>query len=144
MIKKIVVASDHAGFDLKIHISGFLKNEGFEIIDLGTNNKDDSVDYPDYGNKLSNYLMTNAIEYGVLFCGSGIGISIAANRHKGIRCAVARSTKDAKLARSHNNANVIALGGRITSPEEGEKIVSEFLKIDFEGHRHQRRVDMLA
>ena len=134
--KKIVIASDHAGFELK----EFLKQH-FEFIDLGTNSTD-SVDYPDYGFKAAAEVAKDDC-IGIVICGSGIGISIAANRNPKVRCALCLTPEMAKLARQHNDANILALGARLTSPEVALEIVKTFLATEFEGGRHQKRVEKL-
>ncbi|MGB1361092.1 MAG: ribose 5-phosphate isomerase B [Alphaproteobacteria bacterium] len=143
MSQNIVIASDHAGFELKQDIVSYLKEKGMNVIDLGTNSGD-SVDYPDYANKLANAIKNGDADTGVLVCGSGIGISIAANRHKHIRCALVTSPNEAMLSRQHNNANVVALGARIISKDTAFSCVDTFLSTDFEGDRHQRRIDLMS
>lgn len=139
---KIAIASDHGGYELKELIVGFMMGIGYEVIDLGTNSKD-SVDYPEYGYKCGKVVASKEADFGIVICGTGIGISIAANKVKGIRCALCTSQDMAELTRKHNDANMIALGGRITSKEDALSIVNKFLNTDFEGGRHQQRVDLL-
>ena len=138
-IKKVFLASDHAGFVLKKNICKFLTNKGIKILDLGPKNKN-SVDYPDFAHLLAKKMKLKNNNIGVLVCGSGIGMSMAANRHKNIRAALCHSTKSAKFSRKHNNANVMAIGARFTKQNVVLKCVSTFMKTDFEGGRHQRRV----
>ena len=138
-IKKVFLASDHAGYMLKQNISKFLNNKGIKILDLGTKNKN-SVDYPDFAHLLAKKIKTNDNKFGILICGSGIGMSMAANRHKNIRAALCNNTKSAKLSRMHNNANVIALGSRLTKKDVALKCVNIFLKTPFDGGRHLRRI----
>ena len=133
---KIAVASDHGGFALKELVKKHLEERGAEVLDLGTHSEE-SVDYPIYGKRCAEAVASGEADLGVVCCGTGIGISIAANKVKGIRCEMAHLTKQ------HNNANMIALGGRTTSPALALAIVDEWLDTDFEGGRHQRRVDML-
>jgi len=137
-VKKVFLASDHAGFALKQDISKFLTNKGIKIMDLGTKN-DNSVDYPDYAHLLAKKIKTKNNNIGVLVCGSGIGMSMAANRHKNIRAALCHNIKSAKLSRKHNNANVIALGSRLTKKNVALRCVNIFLKTNFDGGRHLRR-----
>ena len=134
---KIYIASDHAGYELK----EFLKTK-FECIDLGTNSTD-SVDYPNFGKKAADEV-AKGDSVGIIICGSGIGISIAANRNPKIRAALCLTSEMAKLSRQHNDANILALGARLTKPEEAVNIVQAFLETPFEGGRHQKRVDMLG
>jgi ribose 5-phosphate isomerase B len=139
----IAIASDHAGFELKAVLIEELKSAGAAVLDLGTN-APDSVDYPDFANALAKALHDGRAAFGVLVCGTGIGISMAANRHRGIRAAHCRDTTDARLARQHNDANVLALGARTTGPEVAKDCLRIFLATAFEGGRHQRRVDKLG
>lgn len=139
----IAMAADHGGYELKNHIKDYLKNKGdFKIVDLGTNDSN-SVDYPLYGKACAEAVATGKADLGMVFCGTGIGISIMANRVKGIRCALCTSEEMATLSKEHNNANILALGGRTTLPEQAEKITDAWLSATFQGGRHQRRIDML-
>ena len=137
--KKVVVASDHAGFKLKEEIKKFLIKKKEKVLDLGTENTS-SVDYPDYAHLLSKKMRKDKNQFGILICGSGIGMSMAANKHKNIRAALCYDKKSAKLSRLHNNANVITLGSKFTNKNVALKCVSTFLKTDFDGGRHARRV----
>ena len=139
---KIAVASDHGGFELKEKVKEHLLTRGFEVEDLGTHSEA-SVDYPTYGKAFGEAVASGQADLGVVVCGTGIGISIAANKVKGIRCGLCTSVEMAHLTKQHNNANILALGGRTTEPELALKIVDEWLDTEFEGGRHQRRVDML-
>lgn len=139
---KIVLASDHGGYDLKEVIKKHLIEKGYEILDLGTNSED-SVDYPDYGYAAGLAVAGGKAPLGIVFCGSGIGICIAANKVKGIRCALVNSVEMATLAKQHNDANIISLGGRLTPPDLAIKIVDTWLSTEAEGGRHHRRVDKL-
>jgi len=141
LIKNIVIASDHAGFSLKESIKKELKKRNFKILDLGTKNDNKSVDYPTYAKKLAKKI--NSKNYGILVCGSGIGMSIASNRFKNVRSALANSINASKLSRQHNNANVICLGSRVTSKKIATQCVLSFLSTEFEGGRHSRRVKLL-
>ena len=138
----IAVASDHGGFELKKRVRERLKERGIKVVDLGTDSEE-SVDYPVYGKACAEAVASGKADLGVVCCGTGIGISIAANKVKGIRCGLCTSVKMAELTKKHNNANMIALGGRTTDPDLALQIVDRWLDTDFEGGRHQRRVDML-
>jgi ribose 5-phosphate isomerase B len=139
----IAIAADHAGFDLKSVVSEELRQAGFAVLDLGTNSAD-SVDYPDFGDALAAAVKDGRARRGVLVCGTGIGISIAANRHKGIRAALCRDATDARLAREHNDANVLVLGGRTTGVEVAKDCLKTFLATPYAGGRHQKRVQKLG
>ena len=139
---KIAVASDHGGYLLKETVKKHLEDRGIEVLDLGTHSEE-SVDYPVYGKACGEAVASGKADLGVVVCGTGIGISIAANKVKGIRCGLCTSVEMAHLTKQHNNANILALGGRTTEPELALKIVDEWLDTEFEGGRHQRRVDML-
>ena len=138
-MKKIFIASDHAGFNLKNHIYKSLKKK-IRIIDLGTNDKSVSVNYPEFAHKLCKQVSKNKSNVGILVCGSGVGMSMAANRHKKIRAALCYSLKNAKLSRLHNDANVITLGERLINKKIAMKCINVFLKTKFEGGRHLKRV----
>ncbi|MEE8294238.1 MAG: ribose 5-phosphate isomerase B [Sphingomonadales bacterium] len=138
----IVVGSDHAGFSLKETLKEALKAKGFETLDVGTNSPD-SVDYPDFAHKLAKAIEDGTATRGVLVCGSGIGISIAANRHSVIRAVNSTSPEMAKLARQHNDANVLALGERLVDESVALECLDAFLNTDFEGGRHQARVEKI-
>jgi ribose 5-phosphate isomerase B len=139
--KPIAIASDHAGFDLK---QAVVKHLGAgNVLDLGTNGPD-SVDYPDFGFKVGEAIESGKAEQGIVICGSGIGISIAANRNPAVRAALCMNTEMAKLSRQHNDANVLALGARLVNVSEALDIVNVFFKTEFEGGRHQRRVEKLT
>ena len=137
--KKVVLASDHAGFNLKEEIKNFLIKKKEKILDLGTKNTN-SVDYPDYAHLLSKKMKKDKNQFGILICGSGTGMSMAANKHKNIRAALCYNTKSTKLSRSHNNANVMIIGSRLIKKKVALKCVSTFLKTDFDGGRHIKRV----
>ena len=139
---KIAVASDHGGYLLKETVKKHLEDRGIEVLDLGTHSEE-SVDYPVYGRLCGETVANGEADLGVVCCGTGIGISIAANKVKGIRCGLCTSVEMAHLTKQHNNANILALGGRTTAPELALAIVDEGLDTEFEGGRHQRRVDML-
>ena len=138
-LNKVILASDHAGFKLKEDIKKFLKMRRKKVLDLGTDSKI-SVDYPDFAHKLSIQMKKNPKQFGILVCGSGIGMDITANKHKNIRAALCYNTKVAKLSREHNNANVMAIGSRLTQKNLALRCVNTFLKTNFKGGRHLRRV----
>ena len=138
-MKKIILASDHAGFKLKEVIKNFLIKKRKKVLDLGAYNTN-SVDYPDFAHRLSNKIKNNSNQFGILVCGSGIGMSIVANRHKNVRAALCYDMKSTKLSRKHNNANVIAIGSRLTKKNNALKYVNTFINTNFEGGRHLRRV----
>ena len=140
---KIALASDHAGVSLKAALAEHLAAAGHEVADLGPTSTD-SVDYPDYGKKLADHVAAGDAERGIAVCGSGIGISIAVNRNPACRCARVDEPLSASLARRHNDANVIALGERLVGIDMAKAIVEAFLTTEFEGGRHQRRVDKLG
>ena len=140
MVKEnTLIASDHAGFEMKAVIGARLKDLGFGVLDLGTN-KTESVDYPDFAEAVALALLERKASWGVLICGTGIGISIAANRHRHVRAALCHSVTDARFARAHNDANVLALGARTTGIEIALDCLSIFIQTPFEGGRHQKRV----
>lgn len=141
--ERIAVAADHAGVDLKAALSEFLRERGHDVLDLGTNSID-SVDYPDYAAKLAAVLAEGQTARGILICGTGIGISIAANRYPHVRAALCHGVTDARLARQHNDANVLALGARTTGIEVARDCLATFLDTPFEGGRHQRRIDKMS
>lgn len=140
---KIAIASDHAAVDLKSEIAAWLAGLGHEVADLGTDGTA-SVDYPDYGYKLARTIAAGEAEYGVALCGSGIGISIAVNRVSEARCALVSEPLSARLARSHNDANVIALGARLVGIDMAKACIEAFLATPFTGDRHVRRVEKLS
>lgn len=143
MAEIIAIASDHAAFDMKAAIIQWLREEGREVVDLGPDSAN-SVDYPDYGYKLADVVAHGDAAKGIALCGSGIGISIAVNRHPAARCALVSEMLSARLAREHNDANVIALGARLIGIEQAKACISAFLSTPFAGDRHQRRVDKLT
>ncbi len=139
---RIAVASDHGGFALKEIVKRHLQERGYEVLDLGTDSTD-SVDYPVYGKACGEAVAGGKADLGVVVCGTGIGISIAANKVKGVRCGLCTSVEMAKLTKQHNNANILALGGRTTEPDLALEITDAWLDTDFEGGRHERRTNML-
>lgn len=139
---KIAIASDHGGFELKENIKKYLEERNIEVMDLGTYSEE-SVDYPVYGKACGEAVAKGEADRGIVCCGTGIGISIAANKVKGVRCALCTDVTMAQLTRKHNNANVLALGGRTTGLQTALDITAAWLDTEFEGGRHQRRIDML-
>jgi ribose 5-phosphate isomerase B len=142
MAMRIALSADHAGYELKDQLASWLAESGHEIVDLGTSGAD-RVDYPRFGAALAETLVDGRAERGIAICGSGIGIAIAANRNPGCRCAQVAEPLSAELARRHNDANAIALGARLVGIDMAKACVTAFLSTDFEGGRHQHRVDML-
>jgi ribose 5-phosphate isomerase B len=140
---RIALAADHAGYKLKDELAAWLREQDHEVTDLGTNGPE-SVDYPQYGAKLAHAVATGNAERGIVVCGSGIGISIAVNREPKCRCARVDDPLSAQLSREHNDANVLALGGRLIGTDMAKACVLAFLDTPFAGGRHQRRVDQLS
>jgi ribose 5-phosphate isomerase B len=140
---RIAIASDHAAFELKALLADWLREQGHAVEDLGTSGPE-SVDYPDYGYRLGAAIAEGRAERGVALCGSGIGISISVNRNPAARCALVSEPLSAKLAREHNDANVIAMGARLTGTDMAKACLDAFLTTDFAGDRHARRVDKLS
>ena len=139
----IALGADHAGFALKEIVRGWLEGQGHKVVDVGTYT-DDSVDYPDYASAVTDALLTGAAERGVLVCGTGIGMAMAANKAPGVRAAACGDAFTARMAREHNDANVLALGARILGPEDAIEIVRVWLETAFAGDRHARRVAKIA
>lgn len=139
---KIYAGSDHAGLALKNILIAHLEKNGYEVEDLGTYTSD-SCDYPDYAHKVAEKVLADSASKGLLVCGSGIGISIAANRHPGIRAALVHCSLEAELSRKHNNANIIVMGGRIIGEEIAKDALDKFLATDFEGGRHEKRIQKI-
>ena len=141
-MKKIIIASDHAGYSLKEYIKKFLLKKKYTFDDIGTKSND-SVDYPDYAHKLSRIINKKKNTAGILICGSGQGMIMAANKHKNIRAALCYNIKSTKLSRLHNDANIITLGSRLISKKNAIKYINIFLKTKFEGGRHKKRVKQI-
>ncbi|ARU90934.1 ribose-5-phosphate isomerase B [Spiroplasma clarkii] len=139
---KIYIGNDHTGIEMKNAISKYLVEQGHEVINIGTNTAE-AVDYPDFGREVAQKTVADQGSIGIIICGSGIGISIAANKIKAARAALCYEEKAAELARLHNDANIIALGARFIAVEKAISLVDVFLKTDFDGERHQCRVDKL-
>jgi ribose 5-phosphate isomerase B len=140
---RIALAADHAGYLLKDELAAWLRDQGHDVSDLGTNGPE-SVDYPEFGRKLADAVASGRAERGIAICGSGIGIAIAVNREPRCRCARVSEPLSAELAREHNDANVLALGARLTGSDMAKACVLAFLDTNFAGGRHQRRVDQLS
>lgn len=139
----LALACDHGGLALKKEIAKYLSEKGIEYKDFGTHTED-SCDYPLFGAMAARAVASGECEKGIIFCGTGIGISIAANKVKGVRCVVCSEPFSAKLSRMHNNSNMLALGGRVVGTELAKMIVDEWLSAEFEGQRHQRRIDLIS
>ncbi len=139
---KIAVGSDHGGLEYKEKILEFLKNKGYETIDEGTYSKE-SCDYPEFARKVANLVAEKKADRGILICGSGIGMSIAANKVKGIRAALCSETTSARLSREHNNSNILCLGQRLIGETMAFEIVETWLNTEFAGGRHQHRIDII-
>ncbi len=141
---KIAIGNDHGAVDLKFHIVKYLEKQGHEVVNFGSD-VSDSCDYPVYAQKVGKAVVSGEFDKGILICGTGIGISIAANKVKGVRCALCSEPCSAKLTREHNDANILAMGARIIGPVLAESIVDAFLTTEFCGEeRHQRRVDLVS
>ncbi len=138
----LVIGSDHGGYELKNILVDFLKEKGYEVLDVGTHDGA-SVDYPDIADELCKKITDGTCEKGILVCGTGIGMNMCANKHKGIRAAQCHDTFSAKMTVMHNNANVITMGGRVIGSELAKDIVMEFLTNKFEGGRHEKRVNKM-
>ena len=143
MAERIAIVADHAAFEMKMLLIEHLRSGGHDVLDLGTTSTD-SVDYPDYGYRMAEAVASGEASRGVALCGSGIGISISVNRHPACRCALVSEPLSARLAREHNDANVVALGARLIGPEMAKACLDAFLSTPFADDRHQRRVDQLS
>jgi ribose 5-phosphate isomerase B len=141
--ERIAIVADHAALEMKTLLIEHLRSGGYEVLDLGTTSTD-SVDYPDYGYRMADAIASGRADKGVALCGSGVGISISVNRHPACRCALVSESLSARLARQHNDANVLALGARLIGIEQARACVEMFLATPFDGGRHQRRVDKLS
>ena len=140
---RIAIGNDHVGVELKQHLVKYLEAQGHEVVNFGTD-ETASNHYPIYAEKVSRAVLSGGFDKGILICGTGLGISIAANKIKGIRCAVCSEPVSAELSRQHNNANIVAMGARMIGPVMAEAIVDKFLNTEFLGGRHQLRVDMMT
>lgn len=140
---KLGIGSDHGGYELKEYVKEYLSERKIEFIDYGTNSSD-SVDYPDYGKRVSEAVVKGEVDRAIVICGTGIGISIACNKVKGIRCALCSDTYSARMSIEHNNANILALGGRVVGKDLAIEIIDTWLKAQFAGGRHERRVNKIS
>jgi ribose 5-phosphate isomerase B len=140
---KIAIGNDHVAVAMKNHIVKYLQDKGHELVNFGTDSTE-RCDYPVYGKKVADAVASGACERGILICGTGIGISLAANKVKGIRAAVCSEAYSARLTRQHNDANIIAFGARVVGEATAEMIVDEFINTEYEGGRHQQRIDMIT
>ncbi|WP_455539775.1 ribose 5-phosphate isomerase B [Terrisporobacter sp.] len=141
---RIGLGCDHGGYNLKLEIIKYLESMNIECVDFGTNNGEESVDYPVYGEMVANAVVSKEVDYGIVCCGTGIGISLAANKVPGIRCAVVSDVFSAKMSKAHNNANMLSLGERVLGKGLALEIVSAWINTEFEGDRHSRRVNMIS
>ena len=139
---KIAMGNDHSAVERKKEIKAYVEGKGFQVIDFGTDSTE-SCDYPIYGEKVGRAVVSGEADLGILICGTGVGISLAANKVKGVRACVCSEPFSAKLSRQHNNTNILAFGARVVGVELAKMIVDQWLEAEFEGGRHQRRVDML-
>lgn len=140
---KIAIGNDHVAVEMKKHITKYLTDKGYDVVNFGTDSEE-RTDYPIYGKKVADAVASGECEYGILICGTGVGISLAANKVKGIRAVVCSEPYSAKLSRQHNNTNILAFGARVIGTATAEMIVDEFLNAKFEGGRHSKRVDMIS
>ena len=141
---KIGLGCDHGGYNLKLEIIKHLEAKGIECVEYGTNSADESVDYPIYGQKVAEAVIAKEVDYGIVCCGTGIGISLAANKVPGIRCAVVSDVFSAKMSKAHNNANMLALGERVLGKGLALELVDAWINTEFEGDRHLRRVNLIG
>ncbi|MDX2496072.1 MAG: ribose 5-phosphate isomerase B [Desulfuromusa sp.] len=139
----LAIGSDHGGYELKTAVLDLLQKRGVDYIDFGTDGSD-SVDYPDFAAKVADAVSSGESELGILICGTGIGMSITANKFPGVRAAVVHDEFTAQMAREHNNANILVMGGRVLTPEQGQKLVEIWYDAEFEGGRHQKRLDKIS
>lgn len=140
---RIGLGCDHGGFNLKTEIIKYLEERNIEYVDFGTKNSTESVDYPIYGEAVANAVASKEVDYGIICCGTGIGISLAANKVPGIRCAVVSDVFSAKMSKAHNDANILSLGERVLGKGLALEIVEAWINTEFEGGRHSKRVDMI-
>ena len=141
---RIAIGSDHAGYDLKEAVGPILRDEGHDVVDVGTDSGEESVDYPVFASRAAHLVADGEADRAVIVCGSGVGVSIAANKIDGIRAVNGHDAEEAEMSRRHNNANVLTLAGRRLGADEAKAIVDSFLTTDFEGGRHERRVSEIA
>ena len=143
MSEKIIIAGDHAGYEMKEHVKAYLQRKGFGVVDASAPELDPADDYPEFGFKVAQAIAGGEYDRGILMCGTGIGISIAANRLKGVRAALCTSVELARMSREHNNANILVMGGRTTEKTTAEEMVDTWLATGFSGERHARRLALL-
>jgi ribose 5-phosphate isomerase B len=141
--EKIAIASDHAGVELKAAVSELLTSEGFEVMDLGPDSPEQSVDYPDFGKAVAKRVSEGDVERGVLICGTGIGMSIVANKFPGVRAALVHDRFTTEATKAHNNANILVMGARVLTIDLAKELVLLWLSTEYEGGRHQRRLDKI-
>ncbi len=141
-IMKIGIGNDHAAVEMKNEIVDYLKDKGYEVVNFGTDSHE-SCNYPEYGEKVGRAVVAGDVDLGILICGTGVGISLAANKVKGVRAVVCSEPFSAKLSRQHNNTNILAFGSRVIGIEMAKMIIDEWLAAEFQGGRHQTRVDMI-
>lgn len=141
---RIAIGADHAGFPLKEPTVRWLMDQGYDVYDVGTFDEAVSVDYPDFAAKVAGTVAAGAADFGVLFCGTGLGMAISANKVRGIRAVTCHDLVSARLSRQHNDANVLTMGGRLAAPELAQEVLATFLETRFDGGRHQRRVEEIA
>lgn len=141
-MKKILIGSDHAGFGLKTYLKEKLESEGISVVDVGCD-EETSCDYPEFARAVCEKILKGEVDRGILICGTGLGMSIAANRYSGIRAALCTTEFHARMSRAHNDSNVLVIGGRVTGPELALSILKTWLATPFEGGRHQRRIDLI-
>lgn len=140
---KIAIGNDHTGVEMKNQIKKYIEQMGHTVVNFGTDSNE-SCDYPVYGEKVAKAVASGEFDRGILICGTGVGISLAANKVKGIRCVVASDVYSVRFSRMHNNTNILAFGARVIGPATAELLTYEFLNTEFEGGRHQRRIDMIT
>ncbi|MGC8488111.1 MAG: ribose 5-phosphate isomerase B [Clostridia bacterium] len=141
---RIAIGADHAGFPLKEPTVRWLMDQGYDVHDVGTFEEGVSVDYPDFAGKVAATVASGEADFGVLFCGTGLGMAIAANKVRGVRAVTCHDVLSSRLARQHNDANVLTMGGRIAAPELAQEVLATFLETRFDGGRHQHRVEEIA
>lgn len=140
---KIAIGNDHTAVELKRHIAAYVEQKGHTVVNFGTDSTE-SCDYPVYGEKVGRAVASGECDRGILICGTGVGISLAANKVKGVRAVVCSDAYTARFSRKHNNTNILAFGARVIGPATAELLVDEFLDTEYEGGRHQRRIDMIS
>lgn len=140
---RIGIGNDHVALEMKLQIKQYLEDKGIEVVDFGTHSTE-RCDYPVYGEKVADAVAAKEVELGILICGTGVGISLAANKVKGIRAVVCSEPYSAKLSKEHNNTNILAFGARVIGIELAKMIVDQWLEAEFEGGRHQKRIDMVS